>query len=87
MFPLTIDVPDHGAVSGLLDVPASARALLVFAHGAGAGMTHAFMARFAAGLGERDVASLRYQFPFMERGGGRPDNAVTAEATVRAAVA
>jgi hypothetical protein len=59
----------------------------VFAHGAGAGMAHPFMETFANGLCERDIASLRYQFPYMEKGGRRPDPPAIAQATVRAAVA
>jgi predicted alpha/beta-hydrolase family hydrolase len=58
----------------------------VFAHGAGAGMTHAFMSAFATGLAERGIASLRYQFPYMERHTGRPDAPALCHATVRAAV-
>ena len=60
---LEIQVGDRGCVSALLIRPSRARACFVFAHGAGAGMTHPFMASVAAGLGERGVASLRYQFP------------------------
>jgi uncharacterized protein len=59
----------------------------VFAHGAGAGMTHAFMETFANGLAQRAIASLRYQFPYMERHTGRPDAPALCHATVRAAVA
>jgi uncharacterized protein len=58
----------------------------VFAPGAGAGITHVFMEDVAAGLAERDVATLRYQFPYMERGSGRPDPPPVCHATVRAAV-
>ena len=60
-------------MSHLLISPPSARACLVLAHGAGAGMTHPFMAAVAEGLAERGVATLRYQFPYMERGAKRPD--------------
>jgi predicted alpha/beta-hydrolase family hydrolase len=74
-------------VSGLWLVPEHARALYVFAHGAGAGMRHAFMEAAAQGLAERGIASLRYQFPYMERGSRRPDAPALAQATVRAAVA
>src|SRR4029077_7113327 len=77
---------DGGRVSGLLELPARARALLVLAHGAGAGMAHPFMAAAASGLAERGVATLRYQFPYMERGAKRPDTPGVAQATVRAAV-
>ena len=57
------------------------------AHGAGAGMNHPFMAAVAAGLAQRGIATLRYQFPYMERGSRRPDPPELAQATVRAAVA
>lgn len=82
---MTVD--GAGRVSGLLQAPPRARACYVLAHGAGAGMAHPFMAAVATGLGERDIASLRYQFPYMERGGKRPDLPQLAHATVRAAVA
>jgi uncharacterized protein len=59
---------------------------LVLAHGAGAGMSHPFMEAVADGLAERDIATLRYQFPYMEEGGKRPDSPKVAQATVRAAV-
>jgi hypothetical protein len=84
---ITIRVDDAHVVSGLLDVPLRARACYVLAHGAGAGMTHPFMAAVAAGLGQRGVATLRYQFPYMEQGSKRPDAPKLAHATVRAAVA
>jgi hypothetical protein len=84
---LTIAVTDQISVSGLLQVPSDARALYVLAHGAGAGMKHPFLAAVAAGLGERRIASLRYQFPYMERGSKRPDPPQLAHATVRAAAA
>lgn len=73
-------------VSGLLQAPKDARACYVLAHGAGAGMTHAFMAAVAAELTERGIATLRYQFPYMEKGSRRPDSPKLAHATVRAAV-
>jgi predicted alpha/beta-hydrolase family hydrolase len=63
------------------------RACLVLAHGAGAGMTHKSMTAIADGLAARGVATLRYQFPFMERGSRRPDAPAAAHAAVRAAVA
>ena len=85
--PVTINVGDAHRVSGLLQAPAGARACYVLAHGAGAGMTHPFMAAVAAELSERGIATLRYQFPYMEQGGRRPDPPKLAQATVRAAVA
>ncbi|HSC18148.1 MAG TPA: alpha/beta family hydrolase [Rhizomicrobium sp.] len=73
-------------VSGLLIAPASARACYVLAHGAGVGMRHSFMSAVASGLSERGIATLRYQFPYMERGSRRPDSPKAAQAAVRAAV-
>ncbi len=84
--PLTISV-EGGHVSGLLIAPAGARACYVLAHGAGAGMAHPIMAAVAEGLAERGIATLRYQFPYMERGSKRPDSPKVAQAAVRAAVA
>ncbi len=74
-------------VSGLLQAPPRPRAAYVLAHGAGAGMTHPFMAAVASGLAERGIATLRYQFPYMEQRNKRPDPPKLAQATVRAAVA
>jgi len=85
---LEIAVADRvGRVSGLLTRPDEARVLYVLAHGAGADMRHRFMEAIAAALAERGVASLRYQFPYTEAGGRRPDPPAVLEATVRAAVA
>jgi predicted alpha/beta-hydrolase family hydrolase len=85
--PITIAGEPDIHVSGLLQTPPQARACYVFAHGAGAGMRHPFMAAVAAGLAERGIATLRYQFPYMERSSKRPDPPHLAHATVRAAVA
>jgi predicted alpha/beta-hydrolase family hydrolase len=84
--PVAIDT-GSGTVSGLLIAPAKARALYVLAHGAGAGMTHAFMNAVATEFAERGIATLRYQFPYMEKGSKRPDPPKVAQAAVRAAVA
>lgn len=84
---VTIAVDSERQVSGLLQVPADASACYVVAHGAGAGMEHPFMVSISEGLAERHVATLRYQFPYMERGGKRPDSPAIAQATVRAAIA
>jgi uncharacterized protein len=84
--PLTIAVPG-GSISALLDLPPRPTACYVLAHGAGAGMTHPFMAALAAGLAGRGIAVLRFQFPFMEQGSKRPDAPAVAQAAVRAAVA
>ena len=87
---LRIDIDGLPPVSALLRVPDGQQAPAagyVFAHGAGAGMGHAFMSAFADGLAERGIATLRYQFPYMEQGSKRPDTPKVAHATVRAAVA
>jgi uncharacterized protein len=84
---LKIKIGSAGAVSALLLRPPQARAIYVFAHGAGAGMTHASMEAIATGLAARGIATLRYQFPYMEKGSKRPDPPPVAHATVRAAVA
>jgi len=84
---LRIEVANGSAVSALLRLPPESRALYVLAHGAGAGMTHPFMGAVADGLAVRGIATLRYQFPFMEQGSRRPDPPRVAHAAVRAAVA
>jgi predicted alpha/beta-hydrolase family hydrolase len=84
---IAIPVSESQTVSGLVMAPVKPRACYVFAHGAGAGMTHSFMAAFSAGLAERSVATVRYLFPYMESGSKRPDTPVVAHAAVRAAVA
>lgn len=84
---LTIAIAATRPVSALLLAPPQARAGYVFAHGAGAGMAHAFMEAVAQGLAARGIATLRYQFPYMERGSRRPDVPRVAHAAVRAAVA
>src|SRR5580698_6371635 len=85
--PVSITDERSVRVSGLLQAPSSSRACYVFAHGAGAGMKHPFMAAIAEGLATRGIATLRYQFPYMERGSRRPDPPQLCHATVRAAVA
>jgi uncharacterized protein len=82
-----MSVGDATRVSALLLTPPRASACFVFAHGAGAGMAHPFMSAVAEGLAERGIASLRYQFPYMEKGGKRPDPPQVTHATVRATVA
>ena len=81
-----IALPEGGTVSSLLDAPSDPKACYVFAHGAGAGMTHSFMTVIASGLTQRGIASLRFQFPYMEQGSKRPDSPKVAQAAVRAAV-
>jgi predicted alpha/beta-hydrolase family hydrolase len=84
--PISITVSDTIRVSGLLQNPSNARACYLLAHGAGAGMNHPFMATVAAELARRRIGTLRYQFPYMERGAKRPDPPQLAQATVRAAL-
>ena len=81
---ISIRVGDE-SVSGLFLRPPDAKALYLFAHGAGAGMTHKAMAGNAEGLAERGIATLRYNFPYMEKGSKRPDSPKVAHAAVRAA--
>ena len=76
----------RGEVAGLLHIPSSASHILVFAHGAGAGMRHAFMESAASVLADNGIATLRYQFPYMQKRSGRPDPPAVLHATVRAAV-
>lgn len=83
----TLKLPDGASVSALWQKPKGAKAVLVLAHGAGAGMTHKHMAATADGLEERGIATLRYNFPYMEKGSKRPDNPPVAHAAIRAAVA
>jgi len=84
--PITIAAGESTSVSGLLLVPPKATACYVLAHGAGAGMTHSFLVNVAAELYARNIATLRYQFPYMEAKSKRPDPPKLAQATVRAAV-
>lgn len=83
---LTVRVSATESVSAILSSPDRCRACCVFAHGAGAGMNHAFITAAADGLAARDIATLRFQFPFMQRGSKRPDAPALAHAAVRAAV-
>jgi predicted alpha/beta-hydrolase family hydrolase len=85
--PLSVEVPGSGPVAALGLAPAEAHAGYVFAHGAGAGMDHAFMSALCDELARRQVATLRFQFPYMQQGRKRPDTPVVAQAAVRAAVA
>jgi uncharacterized protein len=75
-----------GKVSGILRIPDDAGMLLVLAHGAGAGMRHRFLEALSNDLAKERVATFRYQFPYMERGFGRPDPAAVLIRTVQAAV-
>lgn len=85
--PHVVTLGDGTTVSALIDEPPRSDAWYVLAHGAGAGMTHAFLSALAAGLAERGIAVLRFQFPYMERGSRRPDSPAVAHAAVRAAAA
>jgi uncharacterized protein len=82
-----IAVDNATRVSGILISPPQAKACYVVAHGAGAGMLHPFMEKLAADLAARQIATLRYQFPYMEKRSRRPDPPKLCHATVRAAVA
>jgi predicted alpha/beta-hydrolase family hydrolase len=84
---LSLAVDEKVHVSALLQVPKDPHSVFALAHGAGAGMTHPFMAAIAEKLAELSVATLRYQFPYMEQGSKRPDAPPRAHATVRAAAA
>jgi uncharacterized protein len=86
MTELKLDLGELGLVSALLERPPDAWLLYVLAHGAGAGMRHSFLGSISAALATRGVATMRYQFPYMEAGSRRPDAPAVAEATVRAAV-
>jgi hypothetical protein len=83
---ITVPLPDGTAVSGLLLTPTAAHAAYVLAHGAGAGMSHPFMTATANQLADRGIATLRYQFPYMQHGSRRPDPPKIAHVAVRAAV-
>jgi predicted alpha/beta-hydrolase family hydrolase len=84
---VTISVDEQIRVSGLMQRPASAKTCLVLAHGAGAGMGHPFMAALAHDLEAIGIATLRFQFPYIEIRGKRPDPPALCHATIRAAVA
>ncbi|RXH21456.1 alpha/beta hydrolase [Bradyrhizobium nanningense] len=84
---LKLDIERIGAVSAILTQPDKARACYVLAHGAGADMRHAFMEKVAEGLAARGMATLRFNFPYMEQKKGRPDQPAVAHAAIRAAVA
>lgn len=84
---LQLPVTDSITVSALWRNPPRAKACFILAHGAGAGMRHAFMESFAAAVADRQIATFRFQFPYMERGSKRPDPPKLCHASVRAAVA
>jgi predicted alpha/beta-hydrolase family hydrolase len=84
---VAISVNEQVRVSGLMQRPSPAKACLVLAHGAGADMRHSFMAALAGDLAAIGVATLRFQFPYTETHGKRPDPPALCHATIRAAVA
>src|SRR6202030_1387584 len=84
---LRFSVTDNEEVSALLLLPTHSTSLLVLAHGAGAGMNHPFMSAIANQLAEDNIATFRYQFPYMEQRRGVPDKQPLLTATVAAAVA
>ena len=83
---LRFSVPDNGEVAALLVRPQTARWLLVTGHGAGAGMHHPFLGKLAEELAEVGIATLRYQFPYMQERRHVPDRPEVLLATVAAAV-
>ena len=83
---IKIRLPGDDTVSGLIDLPSSATCLMVLAHGAGAGMEHIFMSQLADALASHHIGSLRFNFRYMERGGGRPDYPNVAHQVIRAAI-
>src|SRR5690242_21484502 len=85
---LTIKVsPEIGKVSAQYIMPSQAKCIISLAHGAGAGMNHPFMESLANALEERDIATLRFNFPFTEQNKSRPDNPKVAQRTIEAAIA
>jgi uncharacterized protein len=78
--------PDVGKVSGEYIIPTDAKAILTLAHGAGAGMRHSFMVELATALAAARIATLRFNFPFMENKKGRPDQPAVAHETIAAAI-
>ena len=82
--PLRIALPSGKSISALLRAPSSSNACFVLAHGAGAGMNHPFMSDLAKALGMRGIATLRFQFPYMEEGSRRPDAPAVAHEAIRA---
>ncbi|MCK1388768.1 alpha/beta family hydrolase [Bradyrhizobium sp. 21] len=83
---LKLDIERIGTVSAILTQPDKARACYVLAHGAGAGMRHSSMDKIAEGLADRGITTFRFNFPYMEKKQGRPDQPAVAHATIRAAV-
>jgi uncharacterized protein len=85
---LTLQVsPSIGEVSAEYFIPEKPNSIMTLAHGAGAGMNHPFMASLANALSEAGIATLRFNFPFMENKKGRPDTPAVAHQTIEAAIA
>jgi len=82
---LRFTVEGAGEVSALLWQPAKAHSMLALAHGAGAGMRHAFLEQLADELAKAGVATLRYQFPYMEQRRKAPDKPTVLTAAVQSA--
>ena len=78
--------PASGTVSAESIVPPKSKCIMVLAHGAGAGMNHSFMVTLCQSLAEKDIATLRFNFPFMENKKGRPDSPAVAHETIEAAI-
>ena len=76
-----------GSVSAECITPKETKCVITLAHGAGAGMNHEFMVTLAKALAERNIATLRFNFPFMENKKGRPDTPAVAHATIEKAIA
>src|SRR5687767_5949447 len=85
---LTVRVPGNiGKISAISLAPLKPDYHLTIAHGAGAGMNHPFMEELATSLAEKGVASLRFNFPYMEKKKGRPDSPAVAHKTIEAVIA
>ena len=84
---MKIDIPERSVkVSALWAAPSNQKAVLVLAHGAGAGMNHAFMESLSNGLNAHGIATLRYNFPYMEAGRKAPDRLQVLSDTIRSAL-
>ncbi len=84
---IKIQIPEiEESVTGIVDIPSDPDAILVLAHGAGAGMEHKFMQALSDALVARNIGVLRFNFPYMEKGGRRPDGKRVAIAALDAAL-
>ena len=82
----SIEVNDTESVSAEVYLPPLPKAIYVFAHGAGAGMNHAFMKELSEALADHQIATLRYNFLYMEQKKKRPDSPTVAHKAVEAAI-